>query len=120
MVIHSLTNPKSQINAYLEPLIEELMNLWHVGVLTHDNAMNQIFMMHVALMWTMNDLPAYEMVSGWSTAGVMGYLVFMDYTRAFHMQHEFSIAVQVPLTLPSSYGSEHKWTKKNVFWELEY
>ncbi|KAL0325010.1 UNVERIFIED_CONTAM: hypothetical protein Sradi_5070300 [Sesamum radiatum] len=24
------------------------------------------------------------------------------------------------LSLPDGYGSEHKWTKKNIFWELEY
>ncbi|KAL0456082.1 UNVERIFIED_CONTAM: hypothetical protein Slati_0947400 [Sesamum latifolium] len=43
--------------------------------------------MRVALMWTVNDLTAYGMTSGWSTAGVMGCLVCMDDTRAFHLQH---------------------------------
>ncbi|KAL0373233.1 UNVERIFIED_CONTAM: hypothetical protein Scaly_1004900 [Sesamum calycinum] len=34
-----------------------------------------------------NDLPAYGMAFGWSTAGVMGCPVCMDGTRAFHLQH---------------------------------
>ncbi|KAK4395872.1 hypothetical protein Sango_1741500 [Sesamum angolense] len=33
---------------------------------------------------------------------------------------ESSLAVEVPLSLPDGYGSEHKWTKKSIFWELEY
>ncbi|KAL0401502.1 UNVERIFIED_CONTAM: hypothetical protein Slati_4180100 [Sesamum latifolium] len=33
---------------------------------------------------------------------------------------EFSPVVEVPLSLPDGYGIEHKWTKKSIFWELEY
>ncbi|KAL0290145.1 UNVERIFIED_CONTAM: hypothetical protein Scaly_2680900 [Sesamum calycinum] len=51
--------------------------LWHVGVRTYDYGV-WIFMMRVALMWIVNDLPAYGMVSGWSTTGVRGCPVFMD------------------------------------------
>ncbi|KAK4392773.1 hypothetical protein Sango_2055100 [Sesamum angolense] len=87
MVILSPSNLKRLIDVYLDPLIEELQNLWHVSVLTHDNAKNEKFMMHVALMWTVNDLHAYRMASGWNTAGVMGCLVCMDDTCAFHLQN---------------------------------
>ncbi|KAK4397851.1 hypothetical protein Sango_1260600 [Sesamum angolense] len=59
MVIPRPSNPKHRIDVYLEPLIEELLQLWHIGVLTHDHATNQAFMMRAALMWTVNDLPAY-------------------------------------------------------------
>ncbi|KAL0296128.1 UNVERIFIED_CONTAM: hypothetical protein Sradi_6664900 [Sesamum radiatum] len=72
IVIPGPSNLKCLIDVYLELLIEELQNFWHVGVLTLDNAKNETFTMRDALMWTVNDLPAYEMVSGWSTAGVMG------------------------------------------------
>ncbi|KAL0331746.1 UNVERIFIED_CONTAM: hypothetical protein Sangu_1720100 [Sesamum angustifolium] len=43
--------------------------------------------MRAALMWTVNDLPAYGMASGWSTAGIMGCPICMDDTSAFHLQH---------------------------------
>ncbi|KAL0427856.1 UNVERIFIED_CONTAM: hypothetical protein Slati_2960400 [Sesamum latifolium] len=39
------------------------------------------------LMWTVNDLPAYGMASGWSTTGVMGCPICMDDTSVFHLQH---------------------------------
>ncbi|KAK4397754.1 hypothetical protein Sango_1250900 [Sesamum angolense] len=72
MVILDRSNPKRLVDLYLEPLIEELQNLWHVGVLTHDNTTNRAIMMCVELMWIVNGLPAYGMASGWSTASVMG------------------------------------------------
>ncbi|KAL0396288.1 UNVERIFIED_CONTAM: hypothetical protein Scaly_0077200 [Sesamum calycinum] len=87
MVIPSPSNPQRLIDVYLKPLIKELLQLWHVGVRTYDHGMDRAFMMRAALMWTMNDLPAYGVASGWSTAGVMGCSICMDDTRAFHLQH---------------------------------
>ncbi|KAL0322437.1 UNVERIFIED_CONTAM: hypothetical protein Sangu_1863000 [Sesamum angustifolium] len=43
--------------------------------------------MQATLMWTVDNLPAYGMASGWSTARVTGCPVWMDDTRAFHLQH---------------------------------
>ncbi|KAL0290640.1 UNVERIFIED_CONTAM: hypothetical protein Scaly_2664400 [Sesamum calycinum] len=106
-----------------------LTMLWHVGVRTYDHATDRAFIMRAALMWTVNDLPAYGMASGWSIAGVMGCPICMDDTRAFHLQHGDQIlnrvanitpAVEMPLSLPDSYGSDHKWTKKSIFRDLPY
>ncbi|KAL0433488.1 UNVERIFIED_CONTAM: hypothetical protein Slati_2683100 [Sesamum latifolium] len=123
------SNRKRLIDIYLEPLIKELQNLWHVGVQTRDNAKDETFTMRAALMWTVNDLPAYGMTSGWSTTGVMECPVCMEDTHAFYLQNgeqirdwveEFSVVVEAPLSHPDGYGSEHKWTKKSIFWEHEY
>ncbi|KAL0448713.1 UNVERIFIED_CONTAM: hypothetical protein Slati_1427700 [Sesamum latifolium] len=149
------------IDVFLEPLIEELLQLWHVCVRTYDHATNNAFILRTALMRTVNDLPAYGMASGWSIVGVMGCQVCMDDTRAFHLQYsrkafyfdchkqflpehhpyrrnnkaftinrvenkvarprltgdqildwvaDISPAVEMSLSLPSGYGSDHKWT----------
>ncbi|KAL0367358.1 UNVERIFIED_CONTAM: hypothetical protein Sradi_3625900 [Sesamum radiatum] len=87
MVIPGPSNLKRLINVYLEPLIEELKNLWHVGVLTRDSTMDEILKMRAALMWTVNDLPAYGMAFGWSSAGVMGCPVCIEDTRAFYLHN---------------------------------
>ncbi|KAL0444256.1 UNVERIFIED_CONTAM: hypothetical protein Slati_2148300 [Sesamum latifolium] len=127
---------------YLESLIEELQHLWHVGVLTHDNTKNETFTMRVALMWTVNNLPAYGMAFGWSTASVMGCPDHPYYRKkkAFTKNRvgkkvacprltgeeihdwvaEFSPTIKVPLHSQPGYSSDHKWTKKSIFWELEY
>ncbi|KAL0453018.1 UNVERIFIED_CONTAM: hypothetical protein Slati_1279900 [Sesamum latifolium] len=63
MVIPGPSNPKYLFDVYLEPLIDELQNLWHVGVVMHDNAKNEIFTMCAVLMWIVKDLPTYGITS---------------------------------------------------------
>ncbi|KAL0324682.1 UNVERIFIED_CONTAM: hypothetical protein Scaly_2435300 [Sesamum calycinum] len=87
VVIPSPSNMKHLIDVYLEPLIEELLKLWHVGVRTYDHVTDNAFITPAMWMWTVNDLPAYGMASRWSTAGVMGCPVCMDDRRTFHLQH---------------------------------
>ncbi|KAK4383955.1 hypothetical protein Sango_3104500, partial [Sesamum angolense] len=59
------------IDVYLEPLTEELLQLWYVGVRMYEQATDNAFIMRAALMWTVNDLPACGMASRWSIARVM-------------------------------------------------
>ncbi|RDY09533.1 hypothetical protein CR513_06090, partial [Mucuna pruriens] len=55
----SPSNPKHKIDIYLQPLIDKLYTLWDNDILTYDVLLRQNFMMKVALMWTINDFPAY-------------------------------------------------------------
>ncbi|KAL0342729.1 UNVERIFIED_CONTAM: hypothetical protein Scaly_1935500 [Sesamum calycinum] len=87
MVILDPSNQKRLIDVYLVPLIKELLQLWYVGVRMYGNTTDEAFIMRAALMWTVNDLPAYGMAFRWSTIGIIGYPVCMDGTRAFHLQH---------------------------------
>lgn len=48
-----------EINVYLRPLIDELKELWENGVPTYDKAINSVFNLRAALMWSINDFPAY-------------------------------------------------------------
>ncbi|KAK4409456.1 Retrovirus-related Pol polyprotein from transposon RE2 [Sesamum angolense] len=78
MVITGPSNLKCLIDVYLEPLIEELLQLWYVRVRMYEQATDNAFIMRAALMWTVNDLPACGMASRWSIARVMrcpSYLV---------------------------------------------
>ncbi|KAL0298759.1 UNVERIFIED_CONTAM: hypothetical protein Sradi_6535700 [Sesamum radiatum] len=50
MVIPNISNLKRLINVYLEPLIEEMLQLWPVGVRTYDDAMDRAFIMRATLM----------------------------------------------------------------------
>ncbi|KAL2252647.1 UNVERIFIED_CONTAM: hypothetical protein Sindi_0059400 [Sesamum indicum] len=87
MVIPGPSYPKCLLDVYLEPLIEELQKLEHVGVLMRDNVKNKTFTMRATFIWTVNDLPTSRVVSGWSTAGVMGCSVCMENTRVFYLQN---------------------------------
>ncbi|KAF5446854.1 hypothetical protein F2P56_032452 [Juglans regia] len=61
--------PGNDIDVYLRPLIDELKYLWEDGVNTYDASTSSRFRLHAALLWTINDFPAYANLSGWSTKG---------------------------------------------------
>jgi len=62
------------IDVYLQPLIEELQELWNVGVRTFDALKKNNFVMRAQLMWITNDFPAYADLSGWPKKGGMHVL----------------------------------------------
>ncbi|KAG8491840.1 hypothetical protein CXB51_015115 [Gossypium anomalum] len=68
MIIPGEKGPENDIDIYLQPLIEELKQLWS-GVETYDVLRKENFNLRAALLWTINDFPAYANLSGWSTKG---------------------------------------------------
>jgi len=69
LIIPGPSAPGQNIDVYLTPLVSELKELWEVGVQTFDVTSKKYFSMRSALMWTINDFPAYGDLSGWSTHG---------------------------------------------------
>ncbi|XP_049410700.1 uncharacterized protein LOC125873917 [Solanum stenotomum] len=86
-VIPGSSNPKSKIDVYLQPLIDELKLLWSEGVETWDISRKQNFNMRATLMWTINDFLAYGMLSGWMTAGKLACPYCMEDTKSFTLKH---------------------------------
>jgi hypothetical protein len=81
LIIPSPSSPRMNIDVYLQSLVVELNQLWDVGVQTFDVSLKKKFMLRTALMWTINDLPAYGDLSGWSTKGKKAYPCCMDSTH---------------------------------------
>ena len=69
LLIPGKDSPGNDIDVYLQPFIEELKELWELGVDTYDASKNQSFKVRAALLWTISDYPGYAMLSGWSTKG---------------------------------------------------
>lgn len=86
-VIPGPRNPKVLIDVYLQPLIDELKQLRVQGVETFDVSLKQNFNLRAALMWTINDFPAYGMLSGWMTAGKLACPYCMENTKSFTLKH---------------------------------
>ncbi|XP_048622901.1 uncharacterized protein LOC111209011 [Brassica napus] len=80
-------HPKKSIHIYLQPLIEELQSLWSHGAEAYDISRKGNFTMRAALMWTINDFPAYGMMSGWMTHGLLACPYCLDDTKSFWLQH---------------------------------
>ncbi|XP_074290910.1 uncharacterized protein LOC141617636 [Silene latifolia] len=69
LLIPGPEGPGNNIDVYLQPLVEELKDLWTVGVQTYDKSKDETFTLHAALAWTISDFPGYSMFSGWKTKG---------------------------------------------------
>jgi hypothetical protein len=83
MVIPGPSSPGWNIDVCLRPLIDELAQLWSPRALTYDISKKQNFLMRAALMWTINDFPAYGMLSDWSTHGKLACPYCMENNKAF-------------------------------------
>ncbi|XP_070032758.1 uncharacterized protein [Nicotiana tomentosiformis] len=86
-VISGPRNPKSLINVYLQPLIDELKQLWYDGVETYGISTKQNFNLHANLMWTINNFLAYGMLSGRIIAGKLACPYCMKNGKAFTLRH---------------------------------
>jgi len=86
-LIPGSTNPTKKIDVYLQPLIDDLQLLRNEGVFTYDISTKENFVMRACLMWTINDFPAYGMLSGWGTKGKLGCPYCMQDTKAFQLRH---------------------------------
>jgi hypothetical protein len=96
MLIPGKKSPGLNIDVYLRPLIEELKELWNTGVDCRDVKEKENFTLRAMLLWTINDFPAYAMLSGWSTKGKFAcpychkdtdYLWFKHGKKYYYMGH---------------------------------
>ncbi|XP_019082581.1 PREDICTED: uncharacterized protein LOC104704465 [Camelina sativa] len=78
-------HPRASLDVFLQPLIDELKDLWYNGVEADDISLSENFNMKVVLMWTIRDFPAYGMLSGWTTHGRLACPICMDDTGAFQL-----------------------------------
>ncbi|XP_021731250.1 uncharacterized protein LOC110698150 [Chenopodium quinoa] len=66
---------------------EELKLLWEVGAATYDISKKQNLILRAAILWTINDFPAYGMLSGWATAGKKACPHCMEKRKEFWLEH---------------------------------
>ncbi|WMV33796.1 hypothetical protein MTR67_027181 [Solanum verrucosum] len=94
------------IDVSLQPLIEELNELWESGVETFDASTRKNFTLHASLLWTINDFPEYANLFGWSTKGKLACLCCnkkTHYTRVKNGQKQCYMGHRRYLPL------NHKW-----------
>jgi hypothetical protein len=82
LVISGPKSPEMDIDVYLQPLIDELQELWNVRIRTYDISKRKYFMMRAQLMWMINDFPAYADLSGWPTRSVKTCPCYIYSTRS--------------------------------------
>ncbi|XP_062080938.1 uncharacterized protein LOC133785739 [Humulus lupulus] len=104
LLILGPTSRGKDIDVYMRPLVDELKELWEDGVETQDAYNNSLFSMRASILWTINDFPAYAMMSGWSTkgynacptcneqtpsVGIQSKIAYIGYRRFLDEDHEW-------------------------------
>jgi len=109
MIIPGKRAPGNDIDVYLQPLIEELKELWNTGIKTFDSYGSEMFDMHAAILWTISDFPGIGTLFGWNThTGLAcprcnfdttpkklikgGKFCFMSHRRWLDGRHRFRLA----------------------------
>ncbi|XP_058766785.1 uncharacterized protein LOC131640406 [Vicia villosa] len=87
LLIPGPKSPGNDIDVYLQPLIDELKELWESSIETCDSSMNQTFQMRAALMWTISDYPAYAILSGWGTKGKLACACCKSNTNSLYLKY---------------------------------
>ncbi|KAJ9561926.1 hypothetical protein OSB04_007086 [Centaurea solstitialis] len=87
LLIPGPSAPGNNIDVYLEPLVEELKDLWDVGLETYDASTKNNFQMRACLLWTISDFPAYANLSGWSTKGQLACPSCHKHTKSQRLKH---------------------------------
>ena len=83
-------SPRRDIDVYLRLLIDKLKMLWDTGAETYDCVLKERFNMRAALMWIVNDFPAYGYLSGWSTSGYKSCPTCNEDTTSIRLREKLS------------------------------
>ncbi|KAH7843036.1 hypothetical protein Vadar_012013 [Vaccinium darrowii] len=102
--------PGRDIDVYLRPLIDELKELWEDGVQTYDASNGEFFRMHAAVMWTINDFPAYGNMSGWTTKGYLACPICNEDASSQSLRSKIGY-MGARRFLPKN----HRWRKSKLF-----
>ncbi|WVZ63647.1 hypothetical protein U9M48_013261, partial [Paspalum notatum var. saurae] len=97
-LIQGPKQPGNDIDVYLQPLVEELLELWSTGVRMSDEYKQEDFYLHVMMFVTINDWPALSNLSGQSNKGFRACTHCLDETdrRLFTWEIVDSFFLQTP------------------------
>ena len=108
LLIPGPKSPGNDIDVYLRPLVDELNELWTDGVQTYDASTKGQFRLHAAVIWTINDFPAYANLSGWSTKGKLACPTCNKDTTSLYLKHSRKICY---MGHRSFLPIHHRWKK---------
>lgn len=77
--------PKGDIDVFLEPLYDELKELW-IGVPAYDMHLKEKFNLRAMLMWGIHDFPAYGNLAGCVTHGYKACPICGDDTPSIYLK----------------------------------
>nr|GEV68942.1 hypothetical protein [Tanacetum cinerariifolium] len=98
--------PGNDIDVYLRPIIDDMINLWETGIEIYDAYKKERFQLFAMIYCIINDFPAYGNLSGYGTKGEKACpvcengthyrwltncrkTIYMGHRRALHKHHSY-------------------------------
>ena len=117
LLISGPKQPGKDIDVYLEPLIDELKQLWE-GVVTFDSFKKSEFIMRARVLWAIHDHPALGTLSGCTTHGYFACPICGEETTSVYLPESKKICYMGHRRfLPS--GHKFRYDKTNFNNEQE-
>ncbi|BFG30193.1 hypothetical protein CerSpe_164670 [Prunus speciosa] len=91
LLISGPKQPENDIDVYLEPLIDDLKSLWDGIRGVYDAHIGEYFTLRAALLWTINDFPAYGNLSGCVVKGYKACPICGDDTPSHRLKNGHKI-----------------------------
>nr|GEV11050.1 hypothetical protein [Tanacetum cinerariifolium] len=106
LLIQGPKQPGNDIDVYLHPLIDDMIDLWETGVEIYDAYKKERFQLFAMIYCTINDFPSYGNLSGYGTKGEKACpickngthsrwltncrkTIYMGNRRALHIHHPY-------------------------------
>jgi hypothetical protein len=87
LIIPAPSSPGLNFHVFMEPLYDELNELFKVGMLTYDASHDQMFQLHAFVLYTISDYPQLGVVSGYSVHGENGCVACREETWSIRLKH---------------------------------
>ena len=87
MLISGPKQPGNDIDIYLDPLIEDLKQMWETGIDVYDAYREERLNLRTLLFGTISDFPAYGNLSIYSTKGHFACPVCEENTHSMRLEH---------------------------------
>ena len=106
LLILGPNNLVNDIDVYLQPLIDDLKELWKVSNKTYNDSSSHNFQLHATLLWNVIGFPTYGMLYGWSTKWALDYSCCNKETISRNLKYSFK----------QCYMGHHRFLPTNHLW----
>ena len=79
--------PGKNFHVFMEPVYEELAELFEVGMLTYDASRDETFQLYAVVLCTVSDYPGLAIASGHNTSSESGCFPCSDETWSLRLKH---------------------------------
>jgi hypothetical protein len=87
LIIPRPSSPALNFHVFMEPLYNELNEIFEVGMLTYDASRDQMFQLHAFVLYAINDYPQLGVFSGYSVNGENDCVACREETWSIRLKH---------------------------------